>query len=169
MKDYASPRHPPQARDPQERIDELLAANIRFEKRARDAEDAKAALQVTSNEAIKAAHRAESDISFRGKPVSRGVQDVLTERSKHRGYGFTDEHDDEHLRSELTTAAVAYALDAVEKHGGPAKWAAAFNRAIEPWPIMFARTPRTNLVYAAALLIAEIDRQDRAAIKRVTP
>ncbi len=155
-------------RNPQDRIDELLAAKVRFENRARDVEQ-DAALQITSNEAIKAAHRAKSDVSFRGRPVSRGVQDILTERGRHPGYGFTDEHDDEHKRGEITRAAIAYAIEAVAKHEGGEKWIAAFNRAIEPWPIAYARTPRTNLVHAAAMLIAEIDRQDRAATRKVTP
>ena len=39
-------------RDPQERIDELLAANVRFEKRARDAEALAGRLRAALKEAL---------------------------------------------------------------------------------------------------------------------
>ena len=154
-------------RSPQDRIDELLAANIRFEKRARDAEDTYAALQKTADEAIKTANRYRAEGAHITN-TSRGMTDVLTERGKHSSHGFDDKHDDEHQRGEIAYAAIAYASEAVATQNGMAKWVAAFNRAIEPWPIAYARTPRTNLVCAAALLIAEIDRIDRAATQKVT-
>lgn len=147
------------------RIDELLSANVRFEKRARDAEAAVKALQVTADEAIKAAYAANTEAASR--VPSKGAQDVLAERGKHPSDGFTPEHDDKHKTGELPRAAVVYALDAVGKTADP--WPAAFAKAVEPWLIMFARTPRTNLVYAAALLLAELDRLDRAEAKKVTP
>ena len=155
-------------RNPQDRIDELLAANVRVEQRARDAENAYAALQVTADEAIKVANRYRTEGAHITN-TSRGMQDVLNERGKHASHGFDDKHDDEHQRGEIAYAAIAYASEAVATQNGMAKWVAAFNRAIEPWPIAYARSARTNLVYAAALLIAEIDRMDRAATKKVTP
>ena len=154
-------------RSPQDRIDELLAANVRFEKRARDAEHANAALQKTADEAIGIANRCRAEGAHITN-TSRGMQDVLNERGKHASHGFDDKHDDQHKRGEIAYAAIAYASEAVAKQDGMAKWVAAFNRAIEPWPIAYARTPRTNLVYAAAMLIAEIDRMDRAATQKVT-
>ena len=154
-------------RNPQDRIDELLAANVRVEQRARDAENAYAALQVTADEAIKVANRYWTEGAHITN-TSRGMKDVLNERGKHAGKGFDDKHDDEHKNGEIAYAAIAYASDAISKEDGASKWVAAFNKAIEPWPIAYARTPRTNLVYAAALLIAEIERMDRAATQKVT-
>ena len=156
-------------RNPQDRIDELLAANVRLEQRARDAENAYAALKVTADEAIKVANRYRTEGAHITN-TSRGMKDVLNERGKHASHGFDDKHDDEHKNGEIACAAIAYALDAIPKlSAASALWVGAFAKAIEPWPIPFARSARTNLVYAAALLIAEIDRMDRAATKKVTP
>lgn len=153
-------------RDPQARLDELLAANVRLEQRARDADHAVKALQVTANAANETANRYKAEGAHITN-TSRGMADVLNERGQHAGFGFNDKHDDEHRKGEIALAAVAYALDATEKYSRVKNWFAAFVKAIEPWPIAFSRLPRTNLVYAAALLIAEIDRMDRIDAQKV--
>jgi len=91
----------------------------------------------------------------------KAVRDVLAERHRQ----ITDEHfspvrDDAYTGGQLASAGAAYALIASEmaKNGSvvlPACW---------PWDACWLKpsTPRRNLVKAAALIIAEIQRLDRA-------
>ncbi|AKJ43788.1 hypothetical protein QQ39_06425 [Pragia fontium] len=71
--------------------------------------------------------------------------------------GWTQEHDDHHSNGELSDAAAAYAYCA---HGPsrpmPDVW---------PWDESWWKqtNPRRDLVKAAALILAEIERLDRAA------
>ncbi|MCA0850075.1 hypothetical protein [Salipiger thiooxidans] len=81
--------------------------------------------------------------------------------------GWTEEHDDEHDESELSLAAGVYALSGSSD-------SALFDRARqdairELWPFQahwFRPTGgRRDLIKAAALIIAEVERRDRAAAK----
>lgn len=90
----------------------------------------------------------------------RAIHDVDAER--HRQVleeGYTEQHDDTHNNGELALAAMAYAC--------PEHVSQFFDaNDIRLWP--FAGEPafndrRHDLVRAAALLIAEIERIDRAA------
>jgi len=92
------------------------------------------------------------------KDLSRGAVDVLTERDRQLFVeGFDDGHDDNHDERALPMAAASYALAA----GGLARPGIAAN----VWPFAFKwwkpRGPRENMVRAAALLIAAIDKYDR--------
>lgn len=85
--------------------------------------------------------------------------DVLEERRRQVGtLGWTAHHDDEHANGELAIAAAAYADPAPAMYRDP--------RIIAPlrFPPGWDYKPkdyRSNLVRAAALLVAEIERVDR--------
>ena len=104
--------------------------------------------------------------------------DVLAERRRQiEAEGWTSEHDDtEHDAGELAAAASTYALSASrELHplGGDRISAEEIRDMTEdggPWPFapkwFKPTTPRRDLVKAAALLLAEIERLDRAALAK---
>jgi hypothetical protein len=80
--------------------------------------------------------------------------------------GWTPEHDDAHDRGELALAAFSY-LGHGAKLGD-------FHDAVgvpEPWPFEMAAfkpsTPRRDLIKAAALIVAEIERRDRASVAKL--
>lgn len=88
------------------------------------------------------------------------AKDVLTERERQKQVeGWTPEHDDMYAFGELRKAAVCYALN--DRFLGnvlnPDWW---------PWPNQWWKpaSDRRNLVKAAALILAEIERLDRAAV-----
>ncbi len=91
--------------------------------------------------------------------VSRAAFDVLAERKRQKtAEGWTPEHDDEHVLGELAQAAACYAASAQFPPGDPPKrwpWAS------EWWK---PKDRRRDLVRAGALILAEIERIDRAAI-----
>lgn len=94
-----------------------------------------------------------------GKEVPQAWHDVQAERRRQiEAEGWTPEHDDEHNGGELADAAACYALWA----GGinPGNW-----REFWPWAPEWLKhsEPRRMLVKAAALILAEIQRLDRAA------
>lgn len=91
--------------------------------------------------------------------------DVIAERLRQQEKeGWTPEHDDEHDEGQLAAAAGCYALHAHDDLSdrrypdGPAWWP--FDG--KWWK---PKSPRENLVRAAALIIAEIERINRAAGK----
>ncbi|WP_447880085.1 hypothetical protein [Serratia fonticola] len=91
------------------------------------------------------------------------LADVMTERQRQiNAEGWTSEHDDEHENNEMAFAAACYALYAGNPYPGqgytPPEW---------PWDAEFWRpsTERRDLVKAGALILAEIERLDRAAAK----
>lgn len=92
--------------------------------------------------------------------------DTLGERARQRRMeGYDDAHDDKHDDYALTSAAIAYLMDArlrgTTGHGftenPPPDW---------PWDTNDWKTKgiRQELVVAAALIIAEVERLDRAGI-----
>lgn len=91
-----------------------------------------------------------------GAPMSNGAVDVLFERRRQSvKEGLDHEHDDEHDHGDLAHAGAAYAIEAAGGNGE------------RLWPFVNywkPKDPRRNLVRAAALIIAEIDRMDRAAL-----
>jgi hypothetical protein len=100
------------------------------------------------------------------KRLTQAVRDVLAERQRQIDVeGWDAHHDDEHQGGEgsLAAAAAAYAIESVpgtrtQEFGAvPKCW---------PWERQWWKpsTPRRMLVKAAALVLAEIERLDRAAI-----
>lgn len=88
--------------------------------------------------------------------LTKAATDVLAERQRQvTTEGWTPDHDDEHDSCELARAAACYALDAA----GYTVQQTPF----WPWDGTWWKPgePRRNLVKAAAMLLAEIERIDR--------
>jgi hypothetical protein len=86
------------------------------------------------------------------------VRDVLAERQRQAEQeGWTPAHDDEYSHGTMAQAAACYAYPQLTAVSGLYAW---------PWASEWwkPRDPRRNYVRAAALLLAEIERLDRAAL-----
>lgn len=113
-----------------------------------------------------------------------GMNEVIEEVRKERerqvsDCGFTEEHDDRHVKGELSTAAAVYAspvflyersdIGRSLHFNDPYPWPTGFDRAM----LSFGGTPavkagksrRQQLIIAASLIVAEIERLDRASKK----
>lgn len=92
---------------------------------------------------------------------SQAVLDVAAERRRQvEAEGWTPEHGDEHKGGQLALAAACYALNAAGCGCEVARnW---------PWRGVWWKpsAPRRDLVKAAALILAEIERLDRMATKQ---
>ncbi|MDQ6250580.1 hypothetical protein NG728_29220 [Klebsiella pneumoniae] len=94
--------------------------------------------------------------------VTAAAADVLAERKRQvTTEGWTPEHDDQHVNFEMAIAGGLYAISAVDSHhklrnSAPSAW---------PWDRKWWKPdgPRRDLVKAGALILAEIERLDRAA------
>jgi hypothetical protein len=98
-------------------------------------------------------------------PLS-ALADVITERRRQiENESWSPAHDDEHRHGELSAAAVCYAMHAANAldpdtaiglTNPPAWW---------PWELEWWKPngTRRNLVKAAALILAEIERLDRCS------
>lgn len=108
------------------------------------------------------AAKAEACERLRG---DKAMQDVIAEcRRQVEVEGWTPEHDDEHAGGQLAAAAAEYAAVAAAQAGvdsGPFS-----PGSLWPWDGAWfkPKDQRRNLVRAAALLIAELRRVDRAAL-----
>lgn len=98
-----------------------------------------------------------------GAPLlSTAAQDVLAERNRQiAAEGWTPEHDDEHTFGSLASAAGCYAMYTLAYPAGDPhpNW---------PWERTWwkpSQDSRRNLIRAGALILAEIERLDRAAAK----
>jgi hypothetical protein len=93
--------------------------------------------------------------------------EITEERIRQRAKeGWTLEHDDEHTDGEMALAAASYAINAA-CHANPNQ------TAFEPdemWPWDLGcwkpKGARRDLIRAAALIVAEIERLDRATAAR---
>lgn len=108
--------------------------------------------------ALEAAERRIAELE--GGAFNPAILDVVAERQRQKTIeGWTPEHDDEHCNGELAMAAVCYINETgtVNRNGGkPWGW---------PWDASWWKpnARRRNLVKAGALILAEIERIDRAA------
>lgn len=102
-----------------------------------------------------------------------GIADVIAERERQKSVeGWTTEHDDSHDEGEMAAAAACYASPTrafkVDKIVGPTY--EEFWSYVDLWPWSHAwwkpKDRRRDLVRAAALIVAEIERLDRLAIKQ---
>lgn len=92
------------------------------------------------------------------------LQDIAIERLRQIGAeGWTSEHDDAHSSGEMATAAACYSMMRPE-YSSPLNGLA---RQLWPWSIEWWKPSnrRRNLVKAGALIVAEIERIDRTAVK----
>ncbi|EEF27807.1 conserved hypothetical protein [Ricinus communis] len=95
------------------------------------------------------------------------ARDVIAERQRQVAQeGWTPEHDDEHIDGEMAAAAAVYVLHGSGWH---------IDLAYQFWPPHWnanwwkPTTSRRDLVKGAALILAEIERLDRAAASKVQP
>lgn len=101
--------------------------------------------------------------------MSKAINDVIAERQRQQSVeGWTPEHDDQHEFFEISEAATAYVQNAADfghAFGSPiiGDWSEAPQPSIWPWDKSWwkPKSPRQDLVRAAALIIAEIERLDR--------
>lgn len=118
---------------------------------------------------------------WQNRPAStkQALHDVMAERHRQMmAEGWTAKHDDEHDKGEMARAAGCYAIIAGSCQGWPLdsyKYVAP-PATVEngdgidifwPWSPKWwkPKSPRRDLVRAAALLLAEIERMDRAVSK----
>lgn len=89
------------------------------------------------------------------------IEDITAERKRQiESEGWTPEHDNTHMDGMMATAGATYALNAYgmawasRPEGVPYTW---------PWGREWWKpsNPRRDLVKAAALIVAEIERLDR--------
>lgn len=86
------------------------------------------------------------------------IDEIAAERARQiEAEGWSADHDDAHPHGEMALAAAAYAFTG---HEGAKPW-------FWPWSAHWwkATTHRRNLIKAAALIVAEIDRMDRLDAK----
>lgn len=105
--------------------------------------------------------------------LTKALADVADERQRQIAReGWTEEHDDAHRRGELSFAAACYAANAATDLRTPPRSEAIRLKCsaippyhMWPWDISWwkPRSPREDLVRAAALILAEIERIDRIA------
>lgn len=109
--------------------------------------------------------------------LTDAARDVLNERARQvQVEGFTAEHDDQHSRGEMAIAAADYALlagrwgrlPAVDYQASATPVYNGDGQPLWPWAYDWFRPkdPRADLVKAAALILAEIERLDRAGVAR---
>lgn len=135
------------------------------------ATDGKQAQALVEETLLKAMRQALEEADPSGAPLTPALVDVALERRRQiEVEGYTAEHDaNEHLAGEFASAGAAFAISAASvldrvsargptyPLGGPAA-ATFWPPTMGPWK---PRSPRRDLVRAAALLIAELDRMDR--------
>lgn len=97
--------------------------------------------------------------------LTQAERDVIAERRRQVGVeGWTAEHDDRHADGTLATAAACYAAPHATLRVAPRRYAGPI--LLWPWEWRWFKPQhgrRRCLVKAAALLIAEIERLDRAS------
>lgn len=83
------------------------------------------------------------------------LTEIAAERQKQVGIGYSPTSDDAYVDRELARASAAYALNGAQQNAGSLFW---------PWPghTWQPADARRDLVRAAALAVAEIERLDRA-------
>lgn len=104
---------------------------------------------------------------------SKAVQDILQERQRQvQSEGFSESHDDGHRLWQLPRAAFCYVDHYISRsfiwndgHESMYREEAYGSPSSDAWPWSDStwkpKSPRRDLVRAAALLIAEIERLDR--------
>lgn len=106
-------------------------------------------------------------------PLTAAASDVIAERRRHvEVEGWTPEHDDEHADGQMAAAAAAYAAAAAlpdrQRRSVIGIYSINNNlmlRDLWPWETKWwkPKDRRRDLVRAGALILAEIERLDRAA------
>lgn len=96
-----------------------------------------------------------------------GIERIAAERRRQiEAEGWTAEHDDEHDCGELVSAATCYAA-AAQARANDSTTACPSIAELWPWSLRWWKPspdPIRNLEKAGALIAAEIDRLERAAL-----
>lgn len=100
---------------------------------------------------------------------ARVIADIVAERLHQvNDHGHSAEHDDTHVNDEIAAAACFYAMPPAARDwdASGTGYGSTFGEAIAPadWTLV-AGERRQDLVKAAAMLVAEIERLDRANLK----
>lgn len=92
------------------------------------------------------------------EPIYSGIAgEILQERGQQmQREGWSPEHDDTHTDGSLALAGAAYAMSAGGQVLGAEQWWPWEREGFKP------KNARRDLIRAAALLVAEIERLDRA-------
>lgn len=90
--------------------------------------------------------------------LSQALKDIIAERLRQIGKGYTEAYDDQFAPFNLSNAGVGYALQHVHPEIAQKIWPLG-ERSLMP------QTVRESLVRAATLIIAEIEKIDRKALK----
>lgn len=93
------------------------------------------------------------------------IAEIRAERDRQRSdEGWTPEHDDKHDMGQMALAAGCYALN-----GAAQRFAQGIVPIFWPWAREWwkPKSRRRDLVRAAALIVAEIERIDRATVERM--
>lgn len=140
--------------------DALEQARRHLSNAIEDAEDGKTAAALPALR--EAAHfLAQAAASTAKDSLSVAASDVLAERQRQiTAEGYDSGHDDMATRGQLAIAAGCYAMWS----GHPALMGRFSWKAFFPWDWKYWKpsTPRHNLIRAGALILAEIERLDRA-------
>lgn len=110
------------------------------------------------------------------------IEDIAAERQRQiNEEGWFAEHDDKHRQGELAIAGAWYAFNSpyvgksdcigdpsLEGHELSRTFNGEYSAFRWPWPIEWWKptNPRRDLVKAAALIVAEIERLDRAQVEQ---
>ncbi|CAK0530630.1 gp43 [Burkholderia pseudomallei] len=108
--------------------------------------------------------------------LTDAARDMLAERRRQvEAEGWTPKHDDEHDKGEMARAAACYALHAgscfawradAYQSAKPHEGNPAAQDSLWPWDMQWwkPKDPRRDLVRAGALILAELERLDRATL-----
>ncbi|MGP8812092.1 hypothetical protein ACT03H_27530 [Pseudomonas aeruginosa] len=141
----------------QEQVDEMQKTVTRF-RNSEFVDDRALAMAVADAGQCKAPEISLAELlaTAPGKEVPQAWIDVQAERRRQiTAEGWTPEHDDLYCAAELPRAAAAYILNGANDEA-PAIWPF-----VAKW--WKPRDARSNYVRAGALILAEIERLDRAA------
>lgn len=128
-------------------------------------------LTIAEREYLKGARDAWQAAKAQAVPEGFAIKDVINERQRQINQEFySTENDDEYKQNELLRAAVCYAENVVRRgwvfdsNFGPDVYQEEEVPDLWPWDLDFwkPKNPRRDLVRAAALIIAEIERIDRS-------
>jgi hypothetical protein len=106
-----------------------------------------------------------------GEDISNATNDVINERLRQQdSEGWTPEHDDQHTHGEMAAAALCYIGEVCWRRNHPQAALISAPPAEWPWDATWwkPKGDRADLVRAAALIIAEIERLDRAEAEKPT-